>query len=188
MTASVLLLLLINFLAIGALPRVFFRKDGSLNARWWMTALPFFGVPVFLAFAFAARWVPTLPGGWTPVLQLVAVPLSASSIALTFLTVGTHRTPIALWHQENDAPGSIVTHGAYRWIRHPFYASFIAAFLAGAAAFPHPVTIGCLAYGVIGLDITARREEKRLSASEFGSEYRRYMQRTGRFLPRPGVG
>ena len=24
-----------------ALPRIFFRKDGTLNLRWWLTAAPF---------------------------------------------------------------------------------------------------------------------------------------------------
>jgi protein-S-isoprenylcysteine O-methyltransferase Ste14 len=37
--------------------------------------------------------------------------------------------------------------------------------------------------GVVQLGRTARREERRLLASDFGAEYRAYMQRTGRFLP-----
>ena len=44
---------------------------------------------------------------------------------------------------------------------------------------------------LIALTLTAAGEEKRLSASAFGAEYRRYLASTGRFVPRlaarPGV-
>jgi hypothetical protein len=48
------------------------------------------------------------------------VVLSAASIALICLTLGTPRIPIALWHQNGDQPEHIVAYGAYRWIRQPF--------------------------------------------------------------------
>jgi len=187
MREPVLLLVVLNFALIGALPKIFFRRDGSLNARWWATALPFGVVPLFLIAAYVANVAPLAPPGWLRADALAAVVLSVASIALIFLTLGTHRIPIALWHQDGDAPQHIVTYGAYRWIRHPFYAAFIAAFLAAAVFLPHPVTLGALAYACVMLNLTARREERRLVGSAFGSEYRRYLGRTGRFLPRFGT-
>ena len=38
------------------------------------------------------------------------------------------------------------------------------------------------------LHYTAGKEEHKLSNSEFGDEYRGYLARTGRFLPRFGNG
>jgi protein-S-isoprenylcysteine O-methyltransferase Ste14 len=38
------------------------------------------------------------------------------------------------------------------------------------------------------LHYTARKEERKLSRSEFGDEYRSYLARTGCFLPRLGTG
>jgi protein-S-isoprenylcysteine O-methyltransferase Ste14 len=80
-----------------------------------------------------------------------------------------------------------VTWGLYSRIRHPLYASHILAFLAAAVFFPHWVTLCLLGYMTWALNLTAAKEERRLSASAFGQQYRQYMARTGRFFPRPGL-
>jgi protein-S-isoprenylcysteine O-methyltransferase Ste14 len=169
------LLLIVNLLYIGALPRIFFRKDGRFGPMWWATAAPFVVAAAFLLLRAGAP-----AAGW----QLTAVPLSAASIALISLTLGTHPAPVSLWHQANDAPDALVTWGAYRRIRHPFYAAFLLALLATLLHAPHAVTLGTLAYGFAILNATAAREERRLLASPFGTAYRAYMQRTGRFAPK----
>ncbi|MGA9767692.1 MAG: isoprenylcysteine carboxylmethyltransferase family protein [Blastocatellia bacterium] len=182
MNEAVFLLLLLNLVFIGLLPKIFFRKDGRFNAMWWLTASPFFLCVGFLTAAFAG-YVPPL-AGWNKARALIAVCLSVASIALIFFTLGTHRIPIALWHQANDAPKQIVTYGAYGRIRHPFYVSFILALLSALVFCPHWVTLFTLVHGFTILNLTAAREEKRLCASEFGSDYEDYMRRTGRFFPR----
>jgi protein-S-isoprenylcysteine O-methyltransferase Ste14 len=179
----ILVVMLADFAAIGLLPRVFF-KQGALNGGWWLTALPFFCCPAFLVAATAAGWHSWVgPGMASTVTGAVAGVLATGSIALLALTLGTHRIPLALWHQDDDAPAAIVTYGAYARIRHPFYASFLLALAAAVVLFPHPGTVLPLCYAVIKLNMTAAREERRLSASEFGGEYRAYVARTGRFLP-----
>jgi protein-S-isoprenylcysteine O-methyltransferase Ste14 len=185
MNLPVLVLYLINFVIIGALPRIFFRKDGRLGLMWWLTALPFFACAGLLVGAAAADLAPWGPSEWAPVREAVGVVISVASIALIFLTLGTHRIPLALWHQDDDAPQHVVTYGAYSRIRHPFYTSFLLAFVGAFAFFPHWGTLALLAYAGVVLNATARREETRLSGSEFGAEYRQYMGATGRFLPRP---
>jgi protein-S-isoprenylcysteine O-methyltransferase Ste14 len=178
MNEAVFLLLLLNLVFIGLLPKIFFRKDGRFNAMWWLTASPFLLCASFLIAAFAG-YVQPFAG-----FSLIAVCLSVASIALIFFTLGTHRIPIALWHQANDAPQQIVTYGAYGRIRHPFYASFILALLSALVFCPHWGTLFTLVHGFTILNFTAAREEKRLCASEFGSDYEEYMRRTGRFFPR----
>jgi protein-S-isoprenylcysteine O-methyltransferase Ste14 len=173
----------LNLIFIGLLPKIFFRKDGRFNAMWWLTASPFFLCASFLTASFAG-YVEPLAGYEPAWLSLIAVCLSVASIALIFFTLGTHRIPIALWHQDNDAPKQIVTYGAYGRIRHPFYASFILALLSALVFCPNWGTLLTLAHGLIILNITAAREEKRLCASEFGSDYVEYMRRTGRFFPK----
>lgn len=186
MNEAVFLLLLLNLVFIGLLPKIFFKKDGRFNAMWWLTASPFFLCALFLTLSLAG-YAPPFTGyenGWNKSLSLIAVCLSVASIALIFFTLGTHRIPIALWHQDDDAPKHIVTYGAYGRIRHPFYASFILALLAALVFCPHWGTLFTLAHGFTILNLTAAREERRLCASEFGAEYEDYMKRTGRFLPR----
>ena len=181
-----LVLVLCNFIAIGLLPILFFRRDGEINLRWLATGAPFFVVLVALVLgqvglldaAYHAQ------GQVLFAMQFVAVLLSIVSVALIAMTVGTHRVPLALWHQDDDDPVQLVTWGPYARIRHPFYTSFLLAFAAAVLTLPHALTAACLIYGVVALSITARREEQRLAASEFGVKYREYMTITGRFFPR----
>ena len=81
------------------------------------------------------------------------------------------------------AQATLVTHGPYRWVRHPFYVT--AALLLGS------VTV-LAANGLIGgagllvlalLAVRTPTEERRL-IERFGQPYQEYMARTGRFIPR----
>lgn len=78
----------------------------------------------------------------------------------------------------------LVTHGPYRWVRHPMYlANFVAClgmFLLTAnwmvaLVYFVPVAI---------LYITRARSEEALLLRVFGDDYRAYMARTGRLLPK----
>ena len=186
MNEAALLLQLFNFAYIGILPLIFFKRDGRFNHLWWLTAAPFFLCSLLLIAGWAGYYAPFIAYGslWSRLLVLASVAFGVVSVALISYTRGTHRIPIALCHQEHDAPRALVTYGAYSRIRHPFYASFLLALCGAFTFFPHPVTLFTLIYGFLILNLTAAKEEKRLSASEFGAEYRDYMGRTGRFCPR----
>ena len=77
----------------------------------------------------------------------------------------------------------LVTDGPYRWIRHPMYTAFfilhLAAFLLTANWF---IGITWLAGMTAIIFLRVKREEAMLIAA-FGSEYRTYMEHTGRFIP-----
>jgi len=176
---AALLLVLVNFAVVGLLPVLFFQRGGRLNLRWWLTAAPFFVAPLVVVVV-AAGWAAPATHG----LELAAVPLAAASIALIAFAAGAHQVRIALWHQDADAPEQLVTWGPYRWVRHPFYAAFLLALAAAAALCPHPGTLAAWIYGLIALDLTAAREERRFRASRFGAAYAAYMRATGRFWPR----
>ncbi len=184
LSPGVLALLLLNFLLIGFLPIMFFAR-GRLSVRWWLTAAPFFLCAGLLAAGCFGLLTPGLAAGpWQTPREVVAVLLGASSIGLIACAVGSHRIPVALWHQEDDAPQRIVNWGPYSRIRHPFYAAFLLALLGAFVFFPHVGTLLTGLYGATALSITARREETRLLASTLGQEYAGYMRRTGRFWPR----
>ncbi len=78
---------------------------------------------------------------------------------------------------------SLVTNGPYRWVRHPVYTGYFAltaaVFLLSANWF-----IGLTLLAVHILVASRVGEEETLLLERFGDEYRAYMQRTGRFLPR----
>jgi protein-S-isoprenylcysteine O-methyltransferase Ste14 len=80
----------------------------------------------------------------------------------------------------------LVTHGVYRWIRHPMYASIflfglgqgllLENWLAGWSAL--------VTFAIMYLVRTPREEQ--MMCESFGDEYQDYMRRTGRLFPRVG--
>jgi protein-S-isoprenylcysteine O-methyltransferase Ste14 len=81
------------------------------------------------------------------------------------------------------ANATLVTTGPYRWIRHPFYVTVVllvvAVTLLAANWFVGLCGLVIFVSQVIRLPI----EEQRL-IEKFGDEYRAYLARTGRFLPK----
>jgi protein-S-isoprenylcysteine O-methyltransferase Ste14 len=81
----------------------------------------------------------------------------------------------------------LVTHGPYRYVRHPVYASFAAIAIGTALVFRSFVLLGLSVMLAVTEQWWANTEERLLGSSEgFGEVYSTYAARTGRFLPRPG--
>jgi len=78
---------------------------------------------------------------------------------------------------------TLVTVGAYRWIRHPLYASLLA--LVWCAYLKDPLAIGgiVLAVGASGFLTATAVAEERENLASFGAPYAAYMKRTRRFVP-----
>jgi protein-S-isoprenylcysteine O-methyltransferase Ste14 len=113
---------------------------------------------------------------WTGVgLALIA----GSLLVWMFRTLGRNLTDTV----ETRKQHTLVTTGPYRWVRHPMYASTALAIVGNSlvAANWFIFAAGCLALSL--LVIRTRKEEQNLIA-KFGDDYRDYMQRTGRFVPR----
>jgi protein-S-isoprenylcysteine O-methyltransferase Ste14 len=96
-----------------------------------------------------------------------------------FRSIGSGITPTSATRENH----LLVTSGPYRWVRHPLYtvgSAFIVSF--GIVADNWFIAgLGVLAFILMAARTPA--EEANLIA-KFGDEYRVYMERTGRFLPR----
>lgn len=185
MNLAALVVFLANLVLIALLPRIFFRRDGRFNFMWFVTAAPFAISGAGLSLCAVGRAAP-----WHAQFDMLRTAMEVAgsafavvSFGLIAFALGTHRIPISLWHQDNDAPQHIVTWGAYERIRHPFYASFLLVLFAIAIASPHATTVLAWVYAFVILNYTAAREERQLASSQYGKEYRTYMARSGRFLP-----
>ena len=98
-----------------------------------------------------------------------------------FSSIGSGITPTGATRKEHK----LVTHGIYHWVRHPLYtigSSFIISFGIMADNW-FIAALGALAF--IGMAIRTPKEEANL-IEKFGDEYREYMKRTGRYLPKVG--
>ena len=76
----------------------------------------------------------------------------------------------------------LVTHGPYRWVRHPLYSVgflFAVALMVITALW----WLAGMILPLFVLLVRTTKEEAKLIET-FGDEYRDYMKRTGRFLPR----
>ncbi len=81
-------------------------------------------------------------------------------------------------------PSEVVQHGPYRYVRHPLYLAY-SMFWSGCVVFSASLLVGVAAGAVISLYIiAARAEERDLMASNLGSGYARYRERTGLIVPR----
>ncbi len=114
------------------------------------------------------RWAGVVPGV-TGGLLLVA----------TLRTLGKNLTDTVV----TRAAHTLVTRGPYRWVRHPFYVATALALAANSLVTANWVLAltGGIGFGLIVL--RTRIEEEKL-IERFGEDYKEYMKRTGRFLPR----
>ena len=105
--------------------------------------------------------------------------LSVAGVYWLFSSIGSGITPTSATRREH----TLVTIGPYRWVRHPLYTIGSSMFISfGMMADNWYIALlGILAF--IAMAIRTPKEEANL-IEKFGDEYREYMTRTGRFLPK----
>lgn len=81
------------------------------------------------------------------------------------------------------AQATLVTHGPYRWVRHPFYVT-AALLMISVTLLTANWLIGLSSLLVLSLLAIRTPKEEQMLIARFGDEYRSYMASTGRFCPR----
>ena len=117
----------------------------------------------------------------------IALGLFALSLALFWSAVAATRARPLTIVFSGDVPKHLVERGPYRFVRNPFYVSYLLCYLAGlvgTGSWPLAVPVVALA---AAFAVAARHEERKFLGSPLAADYRAYMRRTGRFLPRVGV-
>ncbi len=151
------------------------------------------GVPRFFAFEgililLLLNWRAWFSDPWSPIhlvswiLLVGALGLAAYGfVLLQRLGRATAPPPGSPLHGFEHTSALVVT-GAYRFIRHPLYASLL--YLAWGAALKTASwpSLGLAAATSFFLWATGRREEREM-IDRFGDAYRQYMTRTRRFVP-----
>lgn len=137
--------------------------------------LPLFGYLINPAWVAWARL--NLPD-WARWMAVVVAFALLPLLYWVFASLGTNISPTQATRQRHQ----LVTHGPYRYVRHPLYSL--------GSLFVIAIMVITSLWWLIGLVIPfvlllwrTPIEEARLIET-FGDEYRAYMQRTGRFLPK----
>ena len=77
----------------------------------------------------------------------------------------------------------LVTTGPYTWIRHPIYLALMGFLTSIALTTANWFLISFLVVSIVDLALRIPKEEQ-MMIEEFGDEYKAYMQRTGRLIPK----
>lgn len=101
-----------------------------------------------------------------------------SFVAAMYLFRSGH---VVVSHEQR--PDSVVAAGAFRYVRHPLYLASILTYLGLTTSTASLLSLALLVGIFVFHDFIATYEEKLLE-KRFGEEYRKYKQRTGKWVPR----
>ena len=158
------------------------RRQEGLLVLWTLRPIGIagmIGLIVFLTNPDLMRWSAMPLPVW---LRWTGVGIGVAGSAFLFWTlhsIGRNLTDTVVTRKNH----TLVTHGPYRWIRHPFYVAVLLAILANslAAANWFVLATGAVTFGLLKFRLG---KEEALLVERFGDEYRAYMARTNRFIPR----
>ena len=125
------------------------------------------------------RWSELPLPNWVRWIGVITGACSVPLLYWLFKSIGKNITQTVKSRSEHE----LVTTGPYRWVRHPLYSVGTLLFLSFALMASNWF-IGLATLLSLGmLLIRLPREEENL-INRFGDEYRTYMKRTGRLIPR----
>jgi protein-S-isoprenylcysteine O-methyltransferase Ste14 len=157
------------------------REGGRMLFLRLLVAVPFYLAMV--AFIVNPRW-----------LDWAAVPLP-TKVRWAGVAVGLATLPFLYWVLASigrnisetvltKSDHQLVTHGPYRWVRHPLYTGAIVAFLSlGLIAANGFLLAMGMAVWVAIATVVVPKEERHL-AEKFGGAYLTYRRATGGWIPR----
>jgi len=157
------------------------RESPSLRVGRGLVALPLFiGILTYVVNPGWMTWASLAPPVWVRWVGVVSGLLAVPAGYWVFSSLGRNVSETVLTKTHHE----MVTTGPYRWIRHPLYTTGLTLMLAIGlmAANWFILLFGLIALASIRLVVVPLEERELLT--KFGAEYREYMRRTGRLLPR----
>jgi len=154
----------------GAVVMILLRLFGALM---WLSVIVYLINPAWMRWSqldlpIWLRWLGVVIG-------LICLPL----LYWLFRSIGTNITQTVATREHHQ----LVTHGPYRWVRHPLYTVGMTLFVSMALIAANWFILLATLLSFVMLLVRLPKEEEMLIA-KFGDEYREYMQRTGSLLPR----
>lgn len=186
----VLLLILLMVLPFGMYHRVKSQATGEkldrrqeglfiLSTLRPVGAVFWFGLIAWLINPAWMAWSSVSLPLWARWIGVGVFSVGCALLVWTFRSLGKNLTDTVVTRQQH----TLVVHGPYRWIRHPLYASaaLVVTAMSLIAANWFLVVTGVV---LLGLLVMRTRTEEANLVARFGDGYQKYMERTGRFLPR----
>jgi protein-S-isoprenylcysteine O-methyltransferase Ste14 len=153
--------------------RVILTLRSIFGLLGWLSAFLYLINPAWMAWA---QW--SLPAWFRWIgatIMVICIPL----VYWVFSSLGKNVTPTVVTRQAH----TLVTHGPYNWVRHPLYTVGFLLFTGFSILSANWFIFTMLTFAFVILILRTPIEEQHL-IDRFGDEYRQYMLRTGRYLPR----
>jgi protein-S-isoprenylcysteine O-methyltransferase Ste14 len=125
-------------------------------------------------------WLSDQPTG----LQVAGLVLELASLLLFWRAVVASRNARLRYAFDPEGPRGLVTDGPYKWIRHPFYTSYL-MFWSGWALSTSSIwaAVPVIVFAAVYI-MAARNEEELFATTPMAADYAAYRARTGFLLPR----
>jgi protein-S-isoprenylcysteine O-methyltransferase Ste14 len=139
----------------------------------WIATFGYLFIPASFQWASVAlpewvRWVGVVNGALCSLLMY-----------WTLASLGKNLTDTVVTRKE----ATLVTHGPYRWVRHPYYVT-AALLMASVTVLTANWLIGVTSLIVLSFLAVRTPKEEAMLIERFGDQYLDYMAKTGRFVPR----
>ena len=141
----------------------------------------------WIAFFFPAIWIATPVFSFADY-SLHPIPLLTGALCLVFglwLFRRSHADLGTNWSitLEVREKHQLVTHGVYRWVRHPMYLALLLYSAGQALVLPNWLAGPSYSVAMVLLFAFRVRPEERMMLEEFGANYEAYMATTKRLIP-----
>ncbi len=108
--------------------------------------------------------------------------IMALALAIAFFLVKSGHVVVSNGNHGRP-PQSLVTSGAFRYVRHPLYLGCVLTYFGLAVATASLISLALVIVIALFYDFLATYEEHLLEGL-FGESYRAYKQKTGKWLPK----
>ena len=161
--------------------RISHKEEGYLFAVTLRVAglLLWISTLAYLLFPTSISWAAIPIPSWLRWFGVISAVLSTTLFYWTLSSLGKNLTDTVVTRKY----AVLVTHGPYRWVRHPFYVC-AALLMASATTLTANWLIGLGSLLVLTLLAIRTPKEEQMLIQRFGDDYRRYMETTGKFIPR----
>jgi protein-S-isoprenylcysteine O-methyltransferase Ste14 len=126
----------------------------------------------------------TLIVGRPASLAVVGLVIELLSLTLFWAAIVASRRARLLFAFDPGLPHGLLDTGPYRYVRHPFYTSYLLFWIGWAVAIWSVWTLPFVVLLIAFYVAAATGEERKFAATQLGPEYELYRQRAGLFWPK----
>ena len=119
-----------------------------------------------------------------PLAHLAGLAIEAAGLALFWAAIRASRQARLKMAFDLGNPHGLVTGGPYRYLRHPFYTSYLIFWVGWAVATWSAWSVPPIAVIAVIYVMAALGEERKFDRTPMAAEYAAYRARTGFFWPR----